>query len=242
MFVTIARIGESFRNEPSLSSDSTTRKLLFPSRAFEPPMVPTRPPTTTVGSKPACDRIVAAIEVVVVLPWLPATAMPYFSRISSASSSPRGMTGIPSRRASSNFRILCVDRRRDHERFRAFDVLCRMAFVYLRAERLQTLRDRTELHVRTRDLVPEIQQNFGDAAHADTADAGEVQLLRLQKHLRIDWLRGVNESTDGHYRTFTSAHKFQQDVSSFLRCERFRHRFRCGAHRFERSDGPSSGG
>ncbi len=40
------------------------------------------------------------MEVVVVLPWLPATAMPYFSRISSASSSPRGMTGICKRRAS----------------------------------------------------------------------------------------------------------------------------------------------
>jgi hypothetical protein len=24
-----------------------------------------------------------------------------------------------------------------------------------------------------------------------------VQLLRLQKHLRLDWLQGVNESTDG---------------------------------------------
>ena len=63
-------------------------------------MVPTRPPTTTVGSSPAWFRMVAAIEVVVVLPWLPATAMPYFRRISSASSSPRGITGICSRRAS----------------------------------------------------------------------------------------------------------------------------------------------
>ena len=40
------------------------------------------------------------MEVVVVLPWLPATAIPYFSRISSARSSPRGITGIPRRRAS----------------------------------------------------------------------------------------------------------------------------------------------
>ena len=36
----------------------------------------------------------AVIEVVVVLPWLPATAMPYFMRISSASISARGITGI----------------------------------------------------------------------------------------------------------------------------------------------------
>ena len=42
----------------------------------------------------------ATIDVVVVLPWLPAIAMPNFSRINSASSSPRGITGICSRRAS----------------------------------------------------------------------------------------------------------------------------------------------
>ena len=45
--------------------------------------------------------MVAVIEVVVVLPWLPATAIPYFNRINSASSSPRGITGICRRRASS---------------------------------------------------------------------------------------------------------------------------------------------
>src|ERR1022692_3951015 len=44
--------------------------------------------------------MVAAMEVVVVLPWLPATAMPYLRRINSASISPRGMTGIWRRRAS----------------------------------------------------------------------------------------------------------------------------------------------
>ncbi len=34
-------------------------------------------------------------EVVVVLPWVPATAMPYFMRISSASISARRITGMP---------------------------------------------------------------------------------------------------------------------------------------------------
>ncbi len=59
-----------------------------------------RPPTTTVGSKPAARSTVATSEVVVVLPCEPAIAMPYFTRISSASISARGMTGIPSKRAS----------------------------------------------------------------------------------------------------------------------------------------------
>ena len=42
MFVTTAMMGASLRNEPSLSSDSTTRKSLLPTRALEPPMVATR--------------------------------------------------------------------------------------------------------------------------------------------------------------------------------------------------------
>ena len=41
-----------------------------------------------------------AARVVVVLPWLPETATPYLSRISSASISARGITGMPRRRAS----------------------------------------------------------------------------------------------------------------------------------------------
>ena len=39
-------------------------------------------------------------EVVVVLPWVPAMAMPYLSRISSASISARAMTGMPRWRAT----------------------------------------------------------------------------------------------------------------------------------------------
>ena len=50
--VTTARIGDSFRNERSLSSASATRYCVVPSRAFDP-IASTRPPTTTVGSKPA---------------------------------------------------------------------------------------------------------------------------------------------------------------------------------------------
>jgi hypothetical protein len=44
------------------------RKSLRPTRAFEPPIVPTRPPTTTVGSRPAKLRIVAVHRVWSVLP------------------------------------------------------------------------------------------------------------------------------------------------------------------------------
>ena len=43
---------------------------------------------------------VRGAHVVVVFPWLPATATPYLRRISSASISARGITGIARRRAS----------------------------------------------------------------------------------------------------------------------------------------------
>ncbi len=46
---------------------------------------------------PPCAKMVATMQVVVVLPCVPATAMPYFMRISSASISARGITGISRR-------------------------------------------------------------------------------------------------------------------------------------------------
>ena len=99
MFVTTAIVGVSFRKERSDSSASATMKSPLPSRAPEP-RTPSRPPTTTVGSSPPRSSTSATIEVVVVLPCEPATATPYFSRISSASISARGITGTPRRRAS----------------------------------------------------------------------------------------------------------------------------------------------
>ena len=99
MFVTTAIVGLRRRNEPSDSSASATISSPLPSRACER-SEPTRPPTTIVGSSPPSSRTAAIIEVVVVFPCEPATAMPYFIRISSASISARGMIGIPRRRAS----------------------------------------------------------------------------------------------------------------------------------------------
>ena len=98
MLVTTAMMGESIRNEPSLSSASATRYSPWPRRALLP-SARSLPPTTTVGSRPASRSTVATSDVVVVLPCVPAMAMPYFMRISSASISARGMTGIFSSRA-----------------------------------------------------------------------------------------------------------------------------------------------
>ncbi len=70
----------------------------MPARALEL-MALSLPPMTTVGSRPAAESTVETSEVVVVLPCDPAMAMPYFSRISSASISARGITGTPCCRA-----------------------------------------------------------------------------------------------------------------------------------------------
>ncbi len=94
MLVMTARQGLSFRKEPSLSSASATITSPSPSRALLP-MLASLPPITIVGSSPPWARSVATIDVVVVLPWLPETAMENFIFRSSASISARGMTGMP---------------------------------------------------------------------------------------------------------------------------------------------------
>ena len=58
------------------------------------------PPIATVGSIPAASMISAISEVVVVLPWVPATATPTRAiRSNSPSISARAITGILSSRA-----------------------------------------------------------------------------------------------------------------------------------------------
>src|SRR5688572_10450220 len=94
MFVITAIDGQSIRNERSLSSASATMYSLSPSRALLPNAL-RRPPMTAVGSSPARSRVCAIIDVVVVFPCEPATAMAKRSRISSASISARAITGTP---------------------------------------------------------------------------------------------------------------------------------------------------
>ncbi len=60
-----------------------------------------RPPITHVGSSPASPSTAATSEVVVVLPCVPATAMPCLKRMSSASIIARGTTGTCASRAAS---------------------------------------------------------------------------------------------------------------------------------------------
>ena len=116
-----ATTGVSSRNERSYSSASATRYSPCPRRAFVPRMW-TWPPTTIVGSKPASVRTMPVRDVVVVLPWVPATATPCFRRMISPSISARRITGMPRARAAATSAFDSRDRRGDHQQVRVFDV------------------------------------------------------------------------------------------------------------------------
>ena len=91
--VTTATVGASSRNEPSDSSASATKWGPVPAAALTP-LALKSPPTANDGSSPAASRMATTIPVVVVLPWVPATAIPVRPVISRASSWARPSTGM----------------------------------------------------------------------------------------------------------------------------------------------------
>ena len=99
MLVTTAMMGDRFRKEASDSSASATMYSPLPRRALAPALF-RRPPMTKVGSRPASCSTLATRLVVVVLPCVPAMAMPLRRRISSASIMARGTTGMRFSRAA----------------------------------------------------------------------------------------------------------------------------------------------
>ncbi|MNR13797.1 hypothetical protein D3C85_1302250 [compost metagenome] len=92
ILVTTDITGCRYRKEASDSSASATRYSPLPRRALVPAAV-SLPPITKVGSRLAAPSTDAVRLVVVVLPWVPAIAMPCLKRISSASIIARGITG-----------------------------------------------------------------------------------------------------------------------------------------------------
>jgi hypothetical protein len=55
---------------------------------------------------------------------------------------------------------------------------------------LQPLGDIRQLEIRTRHLVVQVQQQFGNAAHADAADADEVNVVFFRYMILIPLIRG----------------------------------------------------
>ena len=86
---------------------------------------------------PASDRQDATRLVVVVLPCVPAMAMPWRRRISSASIVARGTTGMRVARRQ-HFRVVLLHRGGCHHRIRPADIFGGMACHHPGAHRTQT--------------------------------------------------------------------------------------------------------
>ena len=95
MFVRIVANSGSSRCVPSLSSASTTSRSL-PVHCAPVPASETSPPTTKLGASPASARVSISIDVVVVLPCVPATATDRARAQIEASMPARRSVGIPS--------------------------------------------------------------------------------------------------------------------------------------------------
>ena len=119
MLVTTAISGRSSRKLASLSSASATTHSPSPQPALvgspSGPAPGSSPPMKKAGSAPSARSAQTSIAVVVVLPWVPATAIRRFSAQSSASSSPRWMTRWPRSRAHRQLGVVVGDRGRDHD-------------------------------------------------------------------------------------------------------------------------------
>ena len=139
------------------------------------------PPLITVGSSPPASSMAATIDVVVVLPCVPPTAIDHLSRISSPSISARRTTGTQARARRQHLGIVLLDRARHDHDLGVGDIVGAMADRDLDAElgqaaRVGALGDVAALH-----LVAEIVQHLGDAGHADAADADEVDQSDIER-------------------------------------------------------------
>jgi hypothetical protein len=81
-----------------------------------------------------------------------------------------------------DFGILGRDGGAGHDHFRIRDVFGAMAFQDSCAKTGEALRHRRTFQVRARDLIAEVQQNFGNAAHPNAADAYEMDTLNFCEH------------------------------------------------------------
>ena len=143
------------------------------------------PPLITVGSSPAASSSVATSEVVVVLPWVPATATQLFSRISSASISARRTTGMRLRARRRKLGIVALDRGRDDDDRGVAEIGRVMADEHLGAALAQALDVGVVGGVRALDGMAEIDQHLGDARHADAADADEMNGADLFRQFHV---------------------------------------------------------
>ena len=125
----------------------------------------------------------ATIEVVVVLPWVPAIAMQLLSRISSASISARRTTGSRAARAATSSGLSGLIAVETTTHVRAIDVARVVADGDANTFLAQALDVGAVDGVGALHRVAEIGEHLGDAAHADAADADEMDGADIARQL-----------------------------------------------------------
>ena len=115
------------------------------------------------------------MELVVVLPWAPATVTARFAFISRARMSLRCTMRSPCLMRGDDFRIVRLDGAGEHDGVLAFDVLRLLAEFDGDAEALQTVGFGAWLTVRTIDLDTLLMQHFSEHAHACATNADEMR-------------------------------------------------------------------
>jgi hypothetical protein len=80
-----------------------------------------------------------------------------------------------------DFRIVRLHRGGSDDDVRAIGVRSLVSLENGRAQFLQPFGDVGELHVRAGNGIAQRQKDFGDAAHSDSADAHEVNALKITK-------------------------------------------------------------
>ncbi len=109
-----------------------------------------------------------------VLPCAPATAIPYFNRMSSASISARGMVGIPFSLAAVSSGFSGADSRGKDNELRAFNILGVVAHKDFNPVGLELPERFSLAQIGAGDVVAVSSKQFSDTAHADTAHADKV--------------------------------------------------------------------
>ncbi len=83
---------------------------------------------------------------------------------------------------SGHLDVIGRDCRAGDHHVRTGDILGTMAFKNGGAQRAQAIRYQRGLQIGTRNPVAEVEQHFGNAAHADAADTDKMHALELGKH------------------------------------------------------------
>ena len=165
----------------------TRRPRRPPTRPLPSPRSPARrrrrrpgssPPRKKPGSAPSARSAWTSIPAVVVLPWVPATAIRRRSAQSSASSSPRWITRWPRSRARASSGLSSAIARRDDDLGARRDALGVVADPRLEPGGAQPLQVGALGAVAAGHRGAELVADERQAAHPGAADRDEVQLAR----------------------------------------------------------------